>query len=93
MEEGRGVDRLGQGVAQSPLVPSPEPLGEHGGEDEVGDGGGEGETPVEPEQVDRLQPGEVGALDVAHKDTGGSWAGRGARGEGFRGTEQWLGGG
>ena len=93
MEEGRDVDRLGQRVAQSPLVPSPEPLGEHGGEDEVGDGGGEGETPVEPEQVDRLQPGEVVGLDVAHKDTGGSWAGRGARGEGFRGTEQWLGGG
>ena len=88
----RAVDCLRERMAESSLVPSPKPLGEHRGEDEVGDCGGESKPPVEAEQVDSLQPGKLLTLDIPDEDTGGAWTSRGTGGEGFRGTGQRVGG-
>ena len=86
------VDCSRERMAESSLVPSPKPLGEHRGEDEVGDCGGESKPPVEAEQVDSLQPGELFALHVPDEDTCGARASRGTGGEGFWRTGQRIGG-
>ena len=48
VEDCDAVNRSRQRLTQSSLVPGPEPLGEHGGQNEVGDCRGEAKAPVEP---------------------------------------------
>ena len=48
VEDCDAVNRSRQRLTQCSLVPGPEPLGEHGGQNEVGDCRGEAKAPVEP---------------------------------------------
>ena len=58
VEDGGGPEGAGEGVPQVALLPGPEPAGEDGGEHQVREGGGEGETPVQAQHVHSLREGD-----------------------------------